>query len=77
MEELEGMLRIRQYNGNIVKSAIKRAQEVGREEALKRVEKKKNKNRVTLAVKYHPALPSMSKIVQTHWRTMVRERRLK
>ena len=32
---------------------------------------------VTLAVKYHPGLPSLSRIVKTHWRTMTREPRLK
>ena len=32
MQELEGMLKIRQYNENVVRSAIKRAQEIGRED---------------------------------------------
>ena len=41
LEELEGMLKIRKYNGNVVKAAIKKAQELGREKALERVEKKK------------------------------------
>ena len=70
------MLKIRKYNGNIVQSAIKKAQDLGREEALKRVTKKKSE-RITLTIKYHPSLPSISNIIKTHWHTMVRETRLK
>ena len=76
LEELEEMLKIRKYNGNIVKAAIKKAQKLGREKALERVVKKKTE-RVTFAVKYHPSLPSISKIVKTHWRTMTKETRLR
>ena len=74
--ELEAMLKSRNYNANVVKAAINKAKEVGRSKALEKVEKKKNKHRVTLAVKYHPGLPSMSKILQTHWRTMTKEKKL-
>ena len=76
MEELEGMLSVRKYNGNIVKAAIEKAQKLGREKALERVEKKKS-DRVTFTVKYHPSLPSISRIVKTHWKTMTRETRLR
>ena len=76
LEELESMLKTRKYNTNIVRAAIKKAKKVGRKKALERVEKTKNKDRVTFAVKYHPSLPSISRIVTTHWRTMVKEKRL-
>ena len=62
LKELEDMLKIRKYNGNIVQSAIKKAQDLGREEALKRVTKKKSE-RITLTIKYHPSLPSISNIM--------------
>ena len=62
MRELAGMLKTRQYNMNIVETALKKAQAVSREKALERVEKKKNKDRVTLTIKYHPGLPSVSRI---------------
>ena len=74
--ELEEMLKSRNYNSNIVKGAIEKAKLVGREQALKKVEKKKS-DRVTFTIKYHPSLPSLAKIVKTHWRSMTREKRLK
>ena len=74
--ELEGMLKSRKYNVNIVKAAIEKAKKVGRDNALKKVEKKKSE-RVTFAIKYHPSLPSLATIVKKHWRTMTKEKRLK
>ena len=67
---------IRKYKGNIVKAAISKVQELGREQALKRVEKKQS-DLVIFTVMYHPSLPSIAKIVKTHWKTMARESRLK
>ena len=61
---------------NIVRTAIVKAREVGRDKALEKVEKKKNNDRVTFAVKYHPSLPSVSMVVKKHWRTMVKEKKL-
>ena len=62
MQELKEMLLSRMYNKNIVIAALKRALETSREEALKRVEKKKKKDRVTFVVTYNPKQPSISGI---------------
>jgi hypothetical protein len=70
--ELENMLLTRKYNKNVVKNALNKAREVERDVALQKVIKKKNA-RVILAVKYHPKLPSVSKILVKHWRTMTRD----
>ena len=74
MDELKDMLLSRSYNKNVIASAIKRALEVKREDALKRVEKTKKKDRVTFVVTYNPKLPSISGIVNKHWKTLVRDR---
>ena len=76
MQELREMLLKRDYNKNIIEAGIKRARDTDRKEALKRVDKKTN-DRVVLAVKYHPALPSFTNILKKHWTTMVKEKRLK
>jgi desmoglein 4 len=70
--ELENMLLSRKYNKNVVKNALNKAREIKREDALEKVKKKKN-DRVILAVQYHPKLPSISKIIVKHWRTMTRD----
>jgi hypothetical protein len=70
--ELESMLISRKYNKNIVKNALDKAREINRDEALQKVIKKKN-DRVVLAVKYHPKLPSISKIIVKHWITLTRD----
>ncbi len=70
--ELENMLLTRKYNKNIVKNALNKAREINRDEALQKVIKKKN-DRVVLSVKYHPKLPSISKIIVKHWKTMTRD----
>ena len=75
MAESREMLLHRKYNRNIVDAGIKRAKEMDRQMALKRVEKKSN-DRIVMAVKYHPALPSFSTILKKHWTTMVKEKRL-
>ena len=74
MDELKDMLLSRSYNKNVIASAIKRALEVKREDALKRVEKTKKKDRVTFVVTYNPKLPSISGIINKHWKTLTRDR---
>jgi hypothetical protein len=66
------MLLSRKYNKNVIKAALEKAKNKDRKEALKRVEKKKNE-RVFFALTYHPQLPSITKIIKTHWKTMVRD----
>ena len=70
--ELEEMLLSRNYNRNVVRAAIVKAKEIPRLEALKKVERKANE-RVILTVRYHPKLPSVSKILAKHWRTMTKD----
>ena len=75
MSELKQMLVSRCYNKNIIDAAIKRALDIPREQALLKVVKPKV-DRVMFAVTYNPKLPSISKIIVKHWRTMVRDKKL-
>ena len=69
--ELRDMLLSRDYNGRLVDCAIERAKAIPRERALERVVKEKvKKRRPVFSVEYHPALPSLSKILKKHWRVM-------
>ena len=54
----------------MINAAIKKALDVPRSEALKRVEREKSDDRVVFVVTYDPRLPSLSKIIGKHWRTM-------
>lgn len=72
LNELKKMLISRQYNENIINSAIQRALSITRQDALKKVVKLKNE-RVTLAITYHPKLPSVSSIIHKHWKTMTKD----
>ena len=65
----------RQYNTNIINSAIQRALNITRHDALKKVEKSKNE-RVTFAITYHLQLPSISSILNKHWKTMTKDPRI-
>ena len=76
MEELEAMLVSRQYKKNIIKAAIAKALAISRLEALKKVVKTKH-TRVMFAVTFNPKLPSISNIIGKHWRTMIRDTKLK
>ena len=75
MEELRNMLVSRCYNKNIVDAAIKKASLIPRDQALTKVIREKN-NRVMFAVTFNPKLPSISKIITKHWRTMTRDKKL-
>ena len=66
------MLISRQYNKNIVKEAIEKVSKLDRLEVIKKVERKST-DRVVLAVTYHPKLPSLSKIIKKHWRTLIKD----
>ena len=68
------MLLSRDYNGRLVDSAIEKAKAIPRERALERVVKEKvKKRRPVFSVEYHPALPSLSKILKKHWRVMAED----
>ena len=65
------MLLSRNYPKKLINNNIERALAVPRTEALKRVVRKSDTDRVVFAVTYHPALPSVPAIVGKHHRTMV------
>lgn len=69
LQELRNMLISRNYRAKCVDDALARVHAITREDALKRVEKKTN-DRITFALRYYPQLPSVSKILQKHWRAM-------
>ena len=66
----------RNYRRKSIDDAISRVLKISREEALKKVEKKENK-RPVFVISYNPALPSVSHILQKHWRVMVTDPYLK
>ena len=70
--DLKAFLLARDYKASMVDAAIGRARKIPRTEALKRVERSKNK-RPVLVLTYHPALPGVSAIMARHWRTMTRD----
>ena len=49
---------------------IKKARQVKRTEALKKVVKEQKSRRPVFVISYDPRLPSITKIVGRHWRTM-------
>ena len=69
--ELRSMLLQRDYKAKVIDLAIQRAKSVPREEALKKVVKTKTNNRPVLVLQYDPRLPSLSKIINKHYRSMV------
>lgn len=70
LAELRSFLMHRNYNGNLVDTNIEKARLISRPEALKRVERVKTPDRVVLSILYNPRLPSISQIINKHWRTM-------
>ena len=71
------MLLDRDYRPGIIDAAIERAKSIPRSEALRKVENKKEKKRPVFVVTYDPRLPSITKIVHKHWRTMSKNPYLK
>ena len=61
----------RGYKRKLIAAAIARAVAVPRAEAIKRVVRGKDKDRVVLAIQFDPRLASIPKIVHKHHRTMV------
>ena len=75
LEELKTMLLSRNYNKGVINAAIKKALETDRSDALKKVVKKQN-DRVTCALTFNPKLPSISKVLQKHWKTMTADKKM-
>ena len=74
--ELKGMLLARNYKTKIIDSAIEHARNIPLSEALKKVVKKSN-NRTVFVVMYDPRFPSLTRIVNKHFRTMIQDPHLK
>ena len=77
LQELREFLLQRNYSGSLVDNALDRAKLINRNHALQRKDKKKDQLRVVFALEYDPRLPSISSILQRHWRTMVQDPRMK
>ena len=75
--ELKEMLLSREYSAGIINAAIERARNIQRSEALKTVFRPKTTDRPVLSIQYHPMLPSISKIIQKHYRTMTLDPHMK
>ena len=67
----------RDYKPGLIDAAIEKAKAIPRDEALKKVNTEKQNKRPVFVVTYDPRLPSISNIVQKHWRTMTKDPYLK
>ena len=70
-QELKEMLIDRDYKPRLITAAIDKARSVPREEAIKKVVRPVSSDRPVLVIQFDPRLPSLSGIVQKHWRSMV------
>ena len=77
LAELKEMLLDRDYKPKIIDAAINKAKGISRQEALKRVVKDKSSDRAVFVVRYDPGLPSITKIVHKHWRSMTSDPHMK
>ena len=75
--ELKEMLLSREYSAGIINAAIERARNIPRHIALQKVFREKTTDRPVLSIQYHPMLPSISKIIQKHYRTMTLDPHMK
>ena len=76
LNELKLLLLTREYRERSIDEAIQRVLKMNREEALQ-YKPKKETNRTIFVLTYNPALPSVSKILQKHWRVMTQDPYLK
>ena len=67
------MLLDRGYRPGCIVAAIEKARQISRIEALKKVVKEDTQQRSVFAITYDPRLPSVSKIIQKHWRSMIQD----
>ena len=76
LTELSTMLLSRNYNKNVVKNPISRVKELERSTALIKVTRPLNK-RPVFALTYNPKLPSVPKIIKKHWKTLVKDQKMR
>ena len=74
--ELKQLLQNRSYNDKIIDGAISKAKLIERKEALKKKDKKIS-SRIPFVITYHPALPSISNILNKAWRVMIKDEHMK
>ena len=72
LQELTTNLKSRYYNEKILKKTFERVYKMDRKVALQKVIPTKEKKTV-FTITYHPALPSISQIVNKHWSVMKNE----
>ena len=70
LEELRSDLISRSYNPKVIHDAFQRVLQVPREVALQKVQRAEN-TREVFSTKFHPSLPSLSKIIHKHHAYMV------
>ena len=70
------MLLSRGYKRKLINNNIERALLVPRPEAIKKVIRNKDTDRVVFSVMYHPALPSIPRIIANQERKLEVRRRL-
>ena len=70
LEELKQDLISRNYKPKIIEEAFQKVRKTERKKALEKVEKI-NEKKTPLVTKFHPNLPSLSKIIRKHWEVMV------
>ena len=73
LSELKEMLISRDYKKNLINSAIEKALKIPRSEAIKKVIRDSKGDRVVFSIRYDPRLPSITKIVRKHHRTMIED----
>ena len=69
LEELKQDLISRDYHPKIINEAFEKIKKIDRKKALEKVEKVKDQ-KTPFVTKFHPSLPSISKIVRKHWKVM-------
>ena len=69
--EMKEMLLDREYSPGVIDAAIAKARAIPRHVALRRVPRQEITNRPAFVVCFYPRLPSISKLIEMHWRSMV------
>ena len=72
LEELKTDLMSRNYHSKIICEAFHKVKKICRKKALEKVQKEKDQE-TPLITKFHPNLPSLSKIIKKHWEVMTSE----
>ena len=65
------MLLERDYRPKVIKAAIEKARSLDRSEALKKVEKRKENERVRFITTFDPRLPDIRRILKENHKVMI------